>query len=173
MKKLIVILCSFLAIHSVALADPNPAQAQKNLKQFLGSWTGKNVSIETGGQKIHTEYHADFKAAADGTGIMMHEWFTAEGMGQYIGENIVGYDPNTGLIHWYSIDNTGTCHDHYGYWINNKHLFVQHQGVVDGKMYVEQLDMEFISATEMHITVTGMLNGTVTEKIDGTFKKMQ
>ena len=173
MKKILITLCALLLLHSASVADQEPAQAQKNLPQFVGKWESKNASIEMDGKTIHTNYHTDFKTAADGTGITMHEWFTAEGLGQYVGENIVGYDPNTGQIHWYSIDNTGTCHDHYGYWINNKHLFVQYQGVVDGKMYVEQLDMEFISATEMHIKIVGMINGTVTQRIDGTFKKMQ
>src|ERR1043165_5192945 len=173
MKKLLIALFAVLMLHSASIADPEPAQAQKNLQQFVGNWESKNASIEMDGKTLHTDYHADFKTAADGTGIIMHEWFSAEGLGQYVGENIVGYDPNTGQIHWYSIDNTGTCHDHYGYWINNKHLFVQYQGVVDGKMYVEQLDMEFISATEMHIKIGGWNSGIVAERIDGRCKNVQ
>ncbi len=149
------------------------APAQKNLKQFIGKWEGKNTTIEMDGQTLHTDYHAEFKAAANGTGLSMHEWFTAEGLGDYVGENIVGYDPNTSQIHWYSIDNTGTCHDHFGYWISPTHLFIQYQGVVEGKVFAEQLDMEFSTANDMHLKLTGMVNGKVTQRIDGTFKKMQ
>lgn len=174
MKKTFIFTAFMLPLFLVTVFSfaQEPPQAQKNLQQFVGKWEGKNTAIEMDGKTIHTDYHAVFTSAAAGTGIMMHEWFTAEGIGEYIGENIAGFDPNTGLTHWYSIDNIGTCHDHYGHWVTNTHLFVQHQGVVDGKMFVEQIDFEFKSPTELHIKLTGMLNGIVNERIDGTFRKV-
>lgn len=168
---------TILAVISVGTgmlrAQPGAAEAQKNLQQFVGNWTAKDASVEMDGKKSTVEYHANFTTGAAGTGLVMHEMFASDVFGEYVGENVVGYDPNTSTVHWYSIDNTGTCHDHYGFWSNPKHLFVQYNGVVDGKMYVEQLDMEFVSATRLHVKVTGMTNGVTNIRIEGTFNKVQ
>lgn len=172
-RNLLTIALVLIATTSALHAQQTVADAQQYLQKFVGNWVAKNASVEMDGNKSSVEYHADFKAAAGGTGLTMHEWFSAEGLGNYIGENIVGYDPNTATIHWYSTDNTGTCHDHYGFWSNPNHLFVQYNGVVDKKMYVEQLDMEFVSPTRMHVKVTGMTNGTTNLRIEGTFEKVQ
>lgn len=94
-------------------------------------------------------------------------------MGTISGINICGYDPNLKQIHLYSLDNTGTSHDHAGYWINNKHLFVEYQGVQDGKIYLEQINMIFNSPNEWTINLVGVQNGKVTQKVSGTFKKQK
>ncbi len=164
MVMAVIIPCFF------TLAQEMPEE-QKNLMQFVGSWKLENAEFTMGEETITGVYTFDCSAINDNTGIIAHEKFDSKEMGTLIGENLFGYDPYTGLLHLYSIDNMGTAHDHYGYWVDKNHLFVQYQGVQNGKMYVEQIDMKFPSPDKMEIILTGMLNGQSYSKFSGTFTK--
>ena len=155
---------------AASLAQDQPA-AQKNIMQFTGSWKLDEAKFMSGGQTVTGVYTFNCSSVCDNTGILAHEKFITKEMGTLNGENLFGYDPNTGQVHLYSIDNWGTAHDHYGYWLDNSHLFVQYQGVVEGKMYVEQIDFKFLSPNEMKVDLVGMLNGEVNSKFSGTFLK--
>lgn len=147
------------------------SEAQKNIMQFVGNWKLENARMTVGGQKLTGVYTFNCSAVCDNTGILAHEKFVTNETGTMIGENLLGYDPNTGLIHLYSIDNMGTTHDHYGYWINKNHLFVQYQGIVDGKIYLEQINMTFTSPDKLELKLVGMMNGKAYSMFDGTFTK--
>ena len=170
MIKKVVLLVSVL-IFSISVFAQEISEGQKNLKQFVGFWKLDNADFMFGGQKVTGVYTFDCSSVCEGTGILAHEKFVSNEMGTLNGENLLGYDPNTEQIHLYSIDNTGTTHDHYGYWIDKHHLFVQYQGVIDGKMYVEQIDMKFSSPSELELNLVGMLNGEVISKAMGTYIK--
>ena len=170
MPRKIVFLTVILFLNLINFAQEMP-EAQKNLQQFIGLWKLDNAKFTMGEETLTGVYTFDCFAVNDNTGILAHEKFATKEMGTMKGENLLGYDPNTELVHLYSIDNTGTAHDHYGYWIDPHHLFVQYQGVQDGKMYCEQIDMKFISSDKMELNLTGMLNGKVLSKASGTFTK--
>lgn len=166
LKRLSLILAILIPFLSI-LPQEMP-EAQKNLMQFVGNWKLEDAKYSMGDETFTGVYTFDCSAVNDNTGIVAHEKFVMKDM-TMMGENLIGYDPNTGQIHLYSIDNTGTAHDHYGYWISKNHLFVQYQGVVDGNMYVEQIDLSFPSPDKMQIVLTGMLNGQPYSKFNGTF----
>ena len=86
-------------------------------------------------------------------------------------EDLIGFDPNLQQVHMYTIDNMGTTHDHVGYWIDDHHMFVEYQGVMEGKIYLEQLDFVFKDAGTMNFKLTAMLNGEVIQKAQMTFVK--
>ena len=161
-----------LAVCSVSAFAQGIPEAQKNLMQFVGKWTCKNPTLNIAGKNYDGEYSFDCEAVNMNTGIIAHEKFSNETL-NLIGENLIGYDPNLQQVHLYSIDNLGTAHDHYGYWIDDRHLFVQYQGVVEGKMYVEQINMIFKDPNTFALNLTGMLNGEIFEKAEGTFMKQQ
>jgi hypothetical protein len=146
-------------------------RAQKNLMQFTGKWKLENAEFTAGGKTMTGTYTFDCIPVNDNTGILAHEKFETKNSGTMLGENLIGYDPNTGLIHLYSTDNMGTAHDHYGYWIDPQHLFVQYQGPKDGKMYLEQIEMKFISPGKMELNLKGILNGKPYSNFSGTFTK--
>ncbi|MEO8398969.1 MAG: hypothetical protein ABI550_04040 [Ignavibacteriaceae bacterium] len=148
-----------------------PPPEQSNLQQFAGKWVDKNAKVIIDGKTYRGEYSFESIPVNMNTGILAHERFTNSELGNLAGENLFGFDPNLGLVHLYSTDNTGTCHDHYGYWINDKHLFVQYQGIVEDKMYVEQIDVMFESPNKMVLNLNAMLNGKIYEKAEGTFLK--
>jgi hypothetical protein len=171
MKAKSVLIVLAIVILNITVFAQDPPAAQKNIMQFVGFWKLDNANFMMGDKTLTGAYTFDCSAVCDNTGILAHEKFVTKEAGTMMGENLLGYDPNTGLVHLYSIDNTGTAHDHYGYWINDKHLFVQYQGILDGKMYVEQINMMFDSPNKMNIKLVGMLNGEIFEKTEGTFLK--
>lgn len=167
--KLVLAMLTGMVISFSARAQEQP-QAQKNLMQFVGKWTSNDAKLTMGSKTYTGPYTFDCSAVNENTGILAHEKFVSAEMGTMLGENLLGYDPNLQQIHLYSIDNMGTTHDHVGYWIDNTHLFVQYQGVVEGKIYLEQIDMVF-QGNKLTLELKAMLNGETFEQAKGTFVK--
>ena len=155
---------------SVIQAQEIP-QAQKNLQRFAGNWVCKNISLTIGDKTYGGEYFFNCKSALDGKGIYAEESFDNAELGKMIGLNIASYDPNLQNIHWYTIDNMGTCHDHTGYWTDKDHFYVQYQGIVEGTVFVEKIYFTFISDNKLDFKLIGENNGVVTEKSSGEFVK--
>lgn len=168
-RKAILVIAVIIPL-CVTIAQEKP-EAEKNLMQFIGKWKLTDAKYTIGSETITGIYTFDCMAVNDNTGILAHEKFVSKESGTMLGENLFGYDPNTGLVHLYSIDNMGTAHDHYGYWIDKNHLFVQYQGVMEGKIYVEQIDLKFSAPDKMELKLTGMLNGMIYTSASGTFIK--
>ena len=168
-KQLIMMLAAML-ISSYVIAQEMPA-GQKNLMQFKGKWKSTDIKMTMGGKTYGGEFVVECEAVNGNTGIHASEKFTNDELGTMLAEDLFGYDPNLQQIHMYTIDNMGTTHDHVGYWIDDHHLFVEYQGVVEGKMYVEQVDMVIANANTMNFKLTGMLNGETVQTAVGTYKK--
>jgi hypothetical protein len=167
--KTILALITGMVISLSAWTQEQP-QAQKNLMQFAGKWKSSDVKLTMGGKTYTGEYTFDCSAVNGNTGIVAHEKFVNAELGTMLAENLVGYDPNLQQVHIYTIDNMGTTHDHAGYWIGNNHLFVQYQGVMEGKMYLEQIDLVF-QDNKMMLSLKAMLNGEIFEQAKGSFVK--
>lgn len=153
-------------------AMSQPAQqpeAVQRMLRFVGRWETNEAKVTMGDQHFTMPYSADFKPVNDGTGLMMQEAATMPGVGELKGMNLFGWDPNLEQVHIYSIDNIGTCHDHIGYWTSDNELFVEYQGVQEGKIYVEQLRITLVDSNHLKLHLTAELNGVMNELIDGTF----
>jgi hypothetical protein len=168
-KKLFTMM-AILFVSLTVIAQEMPA-AQKNLMQLVGTWTSTDIKMTMGGKTYGGEFVVKCEAVNGNTGIHASEKFTNDELGTMLAEDLFGYDPNLQQIHMYTIDNMGTTHDHVGYWIDDHHLFVEYQGVVEGKMYVEQVDMVIANANTMNFKLTGMLNGEIVQSATGTYKK--
>jgi hypothetical protein len=77
--------------------------ALNNFKQFIGIWEA-DATIMLEGKPHKFQYHINFRRAADGSGLYADEWFSDTVIGKMKGANLIGYDSNTGKIHWYSVD---------------------------------------------------------------------
>ena len=155
----------------ISLYSQQLSTAQSNFLKMQGIWIDKNAKVTIEGKTYMGEYSFNCSAVNMKTGILAHEKFVNDKLGNMNGENLLGWDPNLKLVHLYSTDNTGTCHDHIGYWINDDHLFVQYQGIVEGKIYLEQINMFFDKKNEFKINLVRMLNGEIYQKAEGTFIK--
>jgi len=169
-NKMLWIMVTGMVISSPVFTQEAPQQLS-NMMKFVGKWKSTDVLLTAGDQTFSGTYTFDCSAVNMNTGILAHEKFVSEEMGTMVAENLMGFDPNLKQMHLYTIDNFGTTHDHIGYWVDDKHLFLQYQGVVDGKVYLEQIDIRFKDANTMALNSTAMLNGEIFQKATGTFTK--
>ena len=117
-----------------------PVQWTRTL-QFEGYWEGPATLI-FGGQTFNLTYHTDFKVILDGAGLTMDEGFVDPAIGELKGANLIGLNSADGLIHWSSVDNFGTAHEHIGSWLNPKHFYMEHQSIQGGQTFIEKIDLK-------------------------------
>lgn len=173
MKKLntsvfVVILCCLYANSSFAQEMP---KVQKDLQRFTGNWECKDTKMMMGGKTYSVDYHFNGKSAIEGSGLVADEYFDHPELGKMRGLNIVNYDPTTQQIHWYTIDNFGTCHDHLCNWTDKDHFYFQYQGTDNGKIYVEKAFFEFLSDNKMNFKLITEVDGQVVSGGNGVFTK--
>lgn len=149
---------------------PETPDAIKNLMKFTGDWQSK-AALTMDGKTRDVDYIVVCTKTADGNGIFADEKVTSPDLGTLKSANLAGYDPYDKKIKWFTVDNMGTTHEHVGEWKSPDHLFIQHVGMRDGKKYVENIDLHFMSANELHFKLTATLDGVETEKGEGIFRK--
>ncbi|MBK7381803.1 MAG: DUF1579 family protein [Flavobacteriales bacterium] len=164
-------LLTLLLMQNAMAQTMEQPEAVQRLLRFAGRWETNAVKFVMGDQHFTTAYSADFSTVNNGTGLMMEEATTIPGVGDMKGMSLFGWDPNLEQVHLYSIDNLGTCHDHAGYWTSEQELFLEYQGVQEGKVYVEQIWITLVDAKHMKLKVMGALNGVPSEQIEGTFTR--
>ena len=143
----------------------------KMLLQFKGYWETNAATMQTEGKDYKFAYYADFKTTSDNNGIVMHEWATIPGMGKLDGTNLAGINMYDGKVHWFSVDNMGTTHEHVGEFADSKHFSMTYRGMQEGKAYVETLNMEFTDANTLKLKQVATLDGNEVELITGTFHR--
>lgn len=146
-------------------------EAQKNLQRFVGNWKSTDIKMTMGGKTYTGVFFFNGKSVLDGTGVYGEEGFDNEELGKIRGIDLLSYDPNLQQIHMYTIENDGICHDHVGYWTDNNNLYLQYQGVVEGKIYLEKIYFEFVNDNKVNFRTVGELNGQVAQTGAGTFTK--
>lgn len=153
-------------------SQPKVPDAWSNILRMNGYWEGP-ATLTLGNKTYQLDYHADFNITAEGNGLYMDEWFTDPELGHMKGANLIGYNPNDELIHWLSVDNMGTAHEHLGSWKTHDHFYMENQGMQDGKKYVEKIDCNFIGTNQLKIELVASLDGKVIEELKGNFKRKQ
>lgn len=147
-------------------------QALSNLMRLEGHWEGQATLVLEG--KTYTfPYHADFKKTAEGSGLLMEEWFNSAELGKLTGTNLIGYNANDGKIHWFSVDNFGTTHDHTGTWKGREHFYMETTETMQKKKYVEKINMIFKGNDTLELSLVATLGGKEYEKVSVTFQRVQ
>jgi len=150
-----------------AVMQETPASLQF-VMDFEGSWLG-DATMTAWGESFPVDYNCDFRLTPDGTGIIMDEVVEADGNPIYTGTNLIGYDYHSNQLVWFTVDNEGHAHSHYGELIDENHLFLKHEGTNDGLEYIEDIDVTRLSDTEVLLSVVITVGGEVFQTIDGTF----
>jgi len=143
----------------------------KMLLQFQGFWETNAATLQMDGKEQHFAYTADFKTTADNNGFTMIEKANIPGMGKLYGANLAGVSPNDGKIHWFSVDNLGTTHEHTGLFTDSRHFSMTHTGLQNGKEYLETISVTFDGKGLMHMKETATLDGKTLLVITGTFHR--
>ena len=154
-----------------SLAQGNAVKTPAPIHQILkweGYWEAQ-VTLQLGDKMSKAIYYADFRKTADGNGMLMYEWCDIPGVGKFNGANLIGFDPYDGKIHWYSVDNLGTTHEHIGEFSDEKTFYMEHRSQREGKEYVEKINLEWKDKNALYVKLTGTLDGKQEEAIEGTF----
>ena len=142
----------------------------ENLFRLEGKWQGPAVLIFDG-NTFNFTYYADFRKNEEGIGMFMDESFSHPDIGTLIGYNLIGYNSRDEKIHWFSVDNFGTCHDHFGYWKSPNHFYMETSEKRGGKKFEEKIDLIIVSPTEITLKLIALLGGQVFQEVTVTFFK--
>jgi hypothetical protein len=165
-----MLLFALTAERTLQAQTPAPPEAWKKMLRLDGLWEGP-ATAEMNGKTYRFTYFADFKPAADGNGLYMEEWFSDPELGKMKGSNLIGYNPFDHMIHWFSVDNFGTTHDHTGSWKSEDEFVMEHQGMQEGKKYMETIILTFQGEDKMKLTLLGTLDGNTNENIWCDFQR--
>lgn len=170
-KKISVIAFLVFARDGYAqMAGPNATEQLQYLLSLEGKWESP-VTITMGGKQEKTMYYADFSKTANGSGLLLSERVNIPGVGQSVATDLAGVDPNDGKIHWYTVDNMGTTHEHIGSWSDPQHFSMTHHSLRDGKEFMEVITLEWKKKDELMVKQTNTLGGQTAVIIEGVFHR--
>lgn len=160
----------FAALHAAGQTSGATANAQlKMLFQLQGYWQSPKTIMQTGDKEYTFGYSADFKSVSENSGLMMNELAEIPALGKLNGTNLIGVNPNDGKIHWFSVDNMGTTHEHVGEFTDERHFSMTFKGTQEGKEYIENIMLEFTGKDVMNLKLVETLGGKEITAIKGTF----
>ncbi len=148
---------------------PVPAEVER-LRVFLGDWRGGGV-LRTGGAEMKVAGRWRFLAAAGGWGVRVSMRSTIEGMGEYALDTLIGFDPETGTLHVYSLTNMAETHDHTAAWSDEATLHGRYDGTKDGKAFREDFTIRLTRPDEMTVEYVETLDGRLDSTMSIRLKK--
>jgi len=171
-KKISCFLLSALFSVMSAIGQTNDESSSNQLKwlfQLTGSWKSKNATLQMGGKSYSFAYTADFKPVSDRNGLIMSENADIPQIGKLMGTNLIGVSPWDGKVHWFSVDNLGTSHEHIGGFTDRNHFSMTYHGMQNQKDCVETVSVAFDGPDTIHIKQTEILDGKTELVITGSF----
>jgi len=172
-KGFLLMLLLFGSAATPVLAQTEAPQQPAPLRFILdlqGKWES-TASMQLEDNTYSFQYFADFRPTADGDAVLMLESADISGVGKLRGANLIGFNPYDGKIHWYSVDNMGTTHEHIGDLSSENEFRMIHSSMQNGKSYQEDIGMKRINKNELVLKVVATLDGKIVETINGTFKR--
>lgn len=135
------------------------------LRRFLGTWS-MNGTLAVEGSPLAMFGTVEVTSAAAGWGVEVLLDAEIAQLGGYHEINIFGFNAETGMVHIYSITNTGAVHDHPATWVTPDTLEFEYRGTQDGKPYVESGRAEFLSPDRLHLTSAERVDGAMQSEMD-------
>ncbi|MBX7112529.1 MAG: hypothetical protein K1X87_11885 [Dehalococcoidia bacterium] len=123
----------------VAEMFPIPEGA-KRLEWFIGEWT-IDGTLQMGEDTLPLTGGASILAAAGGWGLRSELVGQVQGLGTMRENDLFGFDQERGLLHMYSLTNTGNVHDHVGQWRDDGGFDLVYEGVQQGQPYREEMEV--------------------------------
>jgi hypothetical protein len=169
-QKLVLLALGSALLGVLPAQDKMPEQpaALEFLLGLEGKWQA-TATMKSREKSSTFQYFSDFRRTADGHGLVMDESAELPDMGKMQGTNLIGYAPFDGNIHWFSVDNMGTAHDHVGKMVDKDHFRMVHHSTREGKEYHEDIDVIRKGPKEVSLKVVSTLDGKVQETVEGVF----
>ena len=127
---------------AVALADELPKPIQE-MECLVGTWKGSGT-VTMGKEKSKVDLTWDCKRTSAKHGVLCKLALTGiPGLALYEETDLMGWEPNTNLYHWYSVTNAGEVHDHVAKIPTDNKIQFVFTGTQEGKPFKEVIDFEF------------------------------
>jgi hypothetical protein len=136
-----------VVVPAIAAAEPLP-KAVSDMECLVGSWKGGgSLAMNKDRTKIEATWTCQRTSAQFGVSCAFRVT-GIPGVAVYDETDLMGYEPNTNLYHWYSVTNSGETHDHVAKVPTGNTIHFVFNGTQQGKTYKEVIDLTF-SENEM------------------------
>lgn len=169
MKTKITMLALMIGL-GVSNAHSQIPEALSNIFRLEGNWQGP-ATLVLDGNTYNFTYYANFTRNPENSGLYMVESFSHPDLGELKGYNLIGYNSRDERIHWFSVDNFGTTHDHIGYWKSPDHFYIETTEKHGGKKFEELIDITFQGNDQVSIHLVGQLASVVFQDVTVTFTR--
>ena len=172
-RKLMMTLMAVMAMAGAWAQASAPAmpEAVINLNKFNGLWEANITSI-MGDKSYQYDYTVKCIPVADGNGAYWEESGTHPELGEMHTSDLLGYNSADGKLHCYSVDNMGITRDQVCEWKSPDHLYMEYNGIRDGKKTIEKLDLTFSGDDVLSFTGSSIQDGQTHWSGSGTFHKV-
>jgi hypothetical protein len=168
---LIAFALGYIPAGSAAEEQSDTPEILKTAMKLEGRWRA-NARLALGEQTHAFVYTLHFRKTAGGNALTMDEHAEVKEVGELFGANLIGFDPYENRLHWFSVDNFGTTHDHIGQLIAPGHLRLTHESRREGKPFREEIDFVWRTADEVNARLVATLGGDVVETLEGKFVRV-
>lgn len=158
----------FLALSlptNIKAQQPPPPPELKSVLKLAGTFDLVATLTLPDGTVIHGKGTSVGKVVAGGNGVATEVSIELDGMGRMEESDLWSFDQWTKQFHLYSLTSMGAVHDHAGTMSKNTLRF-HWKGLSEGKKATEEIEVTWVSDTEMHLRQTETLDG----KPNGTFE---
>jgi hypothetical protein len=165
-------ICLLAPAASRAEDSSDPPAGAKELRYFVGSWTGKG-EVKLGGRTSKATATYQCREVALGWGVACDlEVKGVAGFPRYVLTSIWGFDAASSTYHWYAVTNGGEVHDHAGKLsADKKTVTLEHRGEQDGKAFVEKIVLRCENQHKFNIDVASTLGSKPVENSRFSFTR--
>lgn len=147
-----------------------PPAGALQLQAFTGYWTGTGEMKVPGQETQVINVTVECTDTAAGWGILCKDAMTGKGV-NYHETDIMGFDMQSSLVHWFAITNSGELHDHAGQWTGDKRFSVNYTGKIGEKSISEDISMELTGASGLTVKSVAKVDGQESESMTATLTK--
>ncbi|MGE0134013.1 MAG: hypothetical protein AB7L91_05280 [Dehalococcoidia bacterium] len=133
----------------------------KRLQWFVGEWT-LSGTLQLGEDTLPISGDWSMTPVAGGWGVRSHLEGQIEGLGAMLEDDLLGFDQETGLVHLYSLTNTGNVHDHTGPWREDGDIDLAYDGTQQGQPYHEEIELRCDGDRRFTVRAVERVGGEVT-----------
>jgi len=171
MKKKIALIVLLAGLGFSNANSQSVPDALTKLFRLEGNWKAPATMV-LDGNTFSFDYYASFSKNAESTGMYMEEHFSSPDLGDLMGYNLMGFNSRDEKIHWFSVDNFGTTHEHLGYWITDDHFIMTVTEKQGGKKFDETVELTIIDNDHVSFHLVGKIANAVFEDVSGTFERL-
>jgi hypothetical protein len=151
MKNLSMFITALVVAVPAFAADPLPKPVA-DMECLIGNWKGGGT-LSMGKDRAKLDATWTCQRTSAQFGVLCNFHVTGiPGVNAYDETDLMGYEPNSNLYHWYSVTNAGETHDHVAKVPEGNTIQFIYTGIQEGKTYKEVIDLAFTNDSK---AVTG------------------